>query len=169
MIYRNANLYNIKIRSKKQKTYHIKPTLAMTFYNFYIFNRKGVCLFYKEWNRPLYTLQDDPDEDRKLMFGMLFSLKDLTAKMSPEVSTQGIHTVKTPNYTIHHYESLSGISFVLNTDPSIPDMYDKLFHIYSKIFVDCVNKNILNYNYKIGDVIDCPIFSQSVENYLQSL
>ena len=36
-------------------------------YNIYIYNRKGKCLYYKEWLRPLNTLSDDPIEERKLM------------------------------------------------------------------------------------------------------
>ena len=41
--------------------------VAMAAFNFYCFNRKGNCLFYKEWMRPLNTLSDDPDEEKKLM------------------------------------------------------------------------------------------------------
>ncbi|KAL8548813.1 hypothetical protein ACS0TY_007904 [Phlomoides rotata] len=47
----------------------------------YIFNRNGICLLYREWNRPLKTLSSQ--QDHKLMFGLLFSLKSLTAKMDP--------------------------------------------------------------------------------------
>lgn len=47
----------------------------------YVFNRNGVCLLYREWNRPLKTLSSQ--QDHKLMFGLLFSLKSLTAKMDP--------------------------------------------------------------------------------------
>jgi hypothetical protein len=47
----------------------------------YVFNRSGVCLLYREWNRPLHTL--NAQQDHKLMFGLLFSLKSLTAKMDP--------------------------------------------------------------------------------------
>ncbi|KAF3773243.1 Trafficking protein particle complex subunit 1 [Nymphaea thermarum] len=47
----------------------------------YIFNRNGVCLLYREWQRPLKTLS--PQQDQKLMFGLLFSLKSFTAKMDP--------------------------------------------------------------------------------------
>lgn len=36
-------------------------------YNFYIYNRKGKCLYYREWNRPLNTLSDDTDEEKRLM------------------------------------------------------------------------------------------------------
>lgn len=50
-------------------------------YMLYIFNRNGVCLLYREWNRPLKTLNSH--QDHKLMFGLLFSLKSLTAKMDP--------------------------------------------------------------------------------------
>lgn len=47
----------------------------------YVFNRNGICLLYREWNRPLHTL--NAQQDHKLMFGLLFSLKSLTAKMDP--------------------------------------------------------------------------------------
>eukprot|EP01018_Ginkgo_biloba_P025733 Gb_33295 [translate_table: standard] len=47
----------------------------------YIFNRNGVCLYYRDWLRPLTTLS--PQQDHKLMFGLLFSLKSFTAKMDP--------------------------------------------------------------------------------------
>ncbi|KAG8051825.1 hypothetical protein GUJ93_ZPchr0001g31953 [Zizania palustris] len=47
----------------------------------YVFNRGGVCLLYREWHRPLRTL--DPIQDQKLMFGLLFSLRSFTAKIDP--------------------------------------------------------------------------------------
>lgn len=43
---------------------------------------QGKCLYYREWNRPVHTLSDDPEEDKRLMFGMLFSIKDLVNKVS---------------------------------------------------------------------------------------
>ena len=47
-----------------------------------IFNRQGVPLYYKEWAREL-AARNQADE-HKLMFGFLFSLKQLVAKMSPK-------------------------------------------------------------------------------------
>jgi hypothetical protein len=67
---------------------------AMIF-NLYIYDRRGKCLFYKEWSRPLNTLADDPEEEKKLMFGMVYSLKELTSKISPTRGPEGLHTVKT--------------------------------------------------------------------------
>ena len=48
-----------------------------------IFNRQGVPLFYHEWARPL-AARDEMKEEHKLMFGFLFSLKQLVGKMSPK-------------------------------------------------------------------------------------
>jgi trafficking protein particle complex subunit 1 len=64
-------------------------------FNLYIYDRRGKCLFYKEWSRPLNTLADDPEEEKKLMFGMVYSLKELTSKISPTRGPEGLHTVKT--------------------------------------------------------------------------
>lgn len=50
---------------------------------------------------------------------MLFSLKDLVSKLSP---TQGdsLHVMRTSNYSLHHFQSLSGLVFVINTKPDVP-------------------------------------------------
>ena len=54
-------------------------------------------------------------------FGMLFSLKDLTSKLSPDgQGLDHLHTVKTDAFTLHHYQSPSGLMFVLNTHPDLP-------------------------------------------------
>lgn len=46
---------------------------------------QGACLFYREWSRPLNTLAGDPQEERKLMFGMLYSIKGLVAALGSKV------------------------------------------------------------------------------------
>lgn len=62
-------------------------------------------------------------------FGMLFSLKDLTSKLSPSSdlqqdpvgnSTDQLHIVKTNTFTLHHYQSISGLMFIINTHNNIP-------------------------------------------------
>lgn len=50
---------------------------------------------------------------------MLFSLKDVSSKLSPSPGVDGLHTVKTNTFTLHHFESLTGMMFVLNTAPEI--------------------------------------------------
>lgn len=47
-----------------------------------IFNRQGASLYYREYSRPKAI--KDLNEEHKLMFGFLFSLKQLVGKMSPK-------------------------------------------------------------------------------------
>ncbi|RZC69800.1 hypothetical protein C5167_032934 [Papaver somniferum] len=86
----------------------------------YVFNRNGVCLLYREWNRPLRTLSSQ--QDHKLMFGLLFSLKSFTAKMDPSSVEKGnlgvpqlpgqgcsFHSFSTNSYKLSLMETPSGI------------------------------------------------------------
>ena len=50
---------------------------------------------------------------------MLFSLKDLSSKLSPTAGAEGLHTVKMNTFTLHHFESFTGMMFVLNTAPEV--------------------------------------------------
>ena len=53
----------------------------MTIYNMFIFNRKGDCLFEKEWQRSFRA--QSPEEEKKLLYGLIFSLKDFVKKSYP--------------------------------------------------------------------------------------
>jgi hypothetical protein len=50
---------------------------------------------------------------------MIFSLKDLASKLSPSQG-ESLHIVKTNTFTLHHFQSLSGFVFVINTKPDVP-------------------------------------------------
>ncbi|KAG4987599.1 hypothetical protein JHK85_030582 [Glycine max] len=120
----------------------------------YVFNRNGVCLLYREWNRPLRTL--DAQQDQKLMFGLLFSLKSLTAKMDPtsavekgnlgmpQLPGQGcsFHSFRTNTYKLSFMESPSGIKIILVTHPRTGDLRESLKYIYN-LYVEYVVKNPL--------------------------
>ncbi|KAL4200474.1 hypothetical protein AMTRI_Chr03g56680 [Amborella trichopoda] len=84
-------------------------------------NRNGLCLFYREWLCPLKTLS--PQQDHKLMFGLVFSVKSFTTKMDPadggnlefpQLPSQGcsFHSFRTNTYKLSFMESPSGIKNV---------------------------------------------------------
>ena len=50
---------------------------------------------------------------------MLFSLKDLASKLSPSPPVEGLHTVKTDSFTLHHYQSLTGMVLIMNSSPEV--------------------------------------------------
>ena len=79
---------------------------------------------------------------------------------------EGMHYYKTDTYVCHHFETASGIRFVLNTDRDAGDLRPNLRHIYSNIFVEYVVKNPLQ---KLNDPITCQGFISNLRQYISSL
>ncbi|XP_066371895.1 uncharacterized protein [Miscanthus floridulus] len=142
----------------------------------YVFNRNGVCLLYREWHRPLRTL--DPTQDHKLMFGLLFSLRSFTAKIDPTTAEKGnlgvpllpgqgcsFYSFKTNTYKLNLMESPSGIKLILITHPRTGDQRDSLKHIYN-LYVEYVVKNPL---YAPGTPIKCELFNKHLDQYVRTL
>ncbi|CAD5177113.1 unnamed protein product [Musa acuminata subsp. malaccensis] len=142
----------------------------------YIFNRGGVCLLYREWHRPLRTL--DANQDQKLMFGLLFSLRSFTAKMDPTSVDKGnlgvpllpgqgcsFYSFRTNTYKLSFMESPSGIKLILITHPKTSDHRESLKQIYS-LYVEYVVKNPL---YVPGTPIKSELFDTNLEQYVKTL
>ena len=55
---------------------------------------------------------------------------------------------------------------MLLTDLSATDMREALRHVYSQIYVECLTKNPL---FTPGEPISCPLFTQTLERYMNSL
>lgn len=143
----------------------------------YIFNRNGVCLHYHVWLRPHTTLSQQ--QDQKLMFGLLFSLKSFTAKMDPVGGNKGnlgipslpgqgcsFHSFRTNTYKLSFMESPSGIKLILVTDPRMGDLREALKFIYNNIYVEYVVKNPL---YTPGQPFKCELFNATLDQYVKTL
>lgn len=72
-------------------------------------------LLAQEWGRPKRS-EKQTAEDHKLMFGFLFSLKQLVQKLAPRGASGGFHTCSTSTYKLNYFETPSGFRFVLCTD-----------------------------------------------------
>ena len=66
----------------------------MTIHTIYIFDRAGSCIFYKEWSRTKKSGLPQ-DEEFKLMYGMIFSIKSFVQRMSPTDMKDGFLNYKT--------------------------------------------------------------------------
>ncbi|XP_065072779.1 trafficking protein particle complex subunit 1 [Ochlerotatus camptorhynchus] len=132
-------------------------------YNLYIFDKYGTLLHYAEWNR-LKQSGITKDEEAKLMYGMLFSLKSFVNKISPIDPKEGFLYYKTNKYALHYVEVSSGLNFVLNTDTTASGIKDFLLQLYSKIWVEYVVRNPL---WTIGTPVTSDLFKSKLDEFVK--
>ncbi|XP_045461510.1 trafficking protein particle complex subunit 1 [Harmonia axyridis] len=135
----------------------------MTIHNIYIFNKNGNLLYYNEWNRIKQTGMTR-DEEAKLMYGMLFSIKSFVNKISPTDPKDGFLYYKTSKYTLHYFETLTGLKFVLNTDNHAQSVRELLQQIYNQVYVEYVVKNPL---IDLAQPIESEIFKEKLDTLIK--
>ena len=124
----------------------------MPVHSLHIFDRKGKTLFTKA-----YVKDKEPQdaetlsEQRKLVFGMLYSLREIAAALTPQDSTHNkdLHSVRTAASTLYNYESNSGLRFALYvTDDAAltthaASIRQALEFIYNDIYINFVTRSPL--------------------------
>ncbi|CAD0200545.1 unnamed protein product [Chrysodeixis includens] len=136
----------------------------MTIHNLYIFDRYGTLLYYGEWNRSKQSGMSREEEEGKLMYGMLFSIKSFVAKISPLDPKDGFMNYKTSKYTLHCLETPSGLKFVMNTDNQAQGVRELLKKIYGEIYVKYAVRNPLC---GIGEPITSELFKNKLDAFVK--
>lgn len=93
----------------------------MPVHSIHIFDRKGKTLFTKRYMKDdAANNMDDEElsEQRKLVFGMLFSLREVVTSLTPEdlrdsTGTGALQSVQTGASTLYNYETASGLRFAM--------------------------------------------------------
>lgn len=94
------------------------------------------------------------------MYGMLFSLKSFVSKISPLDPKEGFLYYKTSKYTLHYFETPSGLKFVLNTDNASQNARELLQQLYREVYLEYVVKNPLC---KLNEPIQSELFKLKVD------
>ncbi|XP_062610122.1 trafficking protein particle complex subunit 1-like [Saccostrea cucullata] len=137
----------------------------MTVYTLYIFDRNGTCLYYTEWNRKKQSGMSK-DEEFKLMYGMIHSIKSFVQRISPTDLKEGFSSFRTSRYKLNFYETPSGMKFIMTTDLSVGNIKDVLHQIYSTIYVEYV---IRNPQCELGQPITSELFQNKLDEYVRGL
>lgn len=137
----------------------------MTVHNIYLFDRNGTLLFYHEWLRRKYTSMSK-EEEAKLLYGMLFSMKSFVHKLSPTDMKEGFLSYVTSAYRLNFLETASGLKFVLNTDPesSQQEIRELIRSLYANVYVEYAAKNPMSVP---GEIITSNLFRTKVDEHMK--
>ncbi|MCJ1373563.1 TRAPP subunit bet5 [Loxospora ochrophaea] len=146
----------------------------MVVYSFYVFDRHAECIYKKKWvpgpagssktallnGAPTQGRVLSAEDDAKLVFGTVFSLRNLVRKLGgPED--------KTGHYKLHYYETPTNLKFVMVTDTKTSNLRIVLHQIYVSLFVEYVVKNPLSPLEHPGGIgVNCELFELGLEQFI---
>ncbi|XP_055357316.1 trafficking protein particle complex subunit 1-like [Paramacrobiotus metropolitanus] len=110
-------------------------------YTLYIFDPNGCCIFYKEWARKRH-LKMAKEEEFKLMYGLIASIKSFVSRISPTEMKDGFQSYATDKYRLHFFESPTSLKFVMMSDLAAVSLKELLNSIYVA-YVETVCRNVL--------------------------
>ena len=122
----------------------------MPVHSLHIFDRKGKTLFTKRFVKDTEPVNPELlSEQRQLVFGMLYSLREVAACLSPESSKEkSLQLIRTGAATLHTYETPSGhrLALYVTDDPQgihAAGIRKALVHIYHELWIQCVVRSPL--------------------------
>ncbi|MCJ1337473.1 TRAPP subunit bet5 [Bachmanniomyces sp. S44760] len=148
----------------------------MVVYSFYIFDRHADCIYKKKWTPKVAQSNGLPNEvpqgkalsaedDAKLIFGTVFSLRNLVRKLGgPD---DNFLSYRTGHYKLHYYETPTSLKFVMVTDTRTNNLRIVLHQIYVSLYVEYVVKNPLSpAEHPAGLGVDCELFELGLEQFI---
>ncbi|KAK4249944.1 Longin-like domain-containing protein [Corynascus novoguineensis] len=154
----------------------------MVVYSFYIFDRHTECIYSKTW-LPSFssadpsppagggggtTLRASTADDAKLIFGTVFSLRNMVRKLGGD--NDAFVSYRTAHYKLHFYETASSLRLVMLTDTATLSMRNVLHQIYINLWVEYVVKNPLSpVEHKGGAGVRNEMFEMGLDQFVRGL
>lgn len=104
-------------------------------------------------------------DDQKLIFGLVFSLRNMVRKLGGDDDT--FLSYRTGEYKLHYYETPTRMKFVMLTDTGQKNLRPYLHQIWANLWVEFVVKNPLSPVEHPGGVgVACEMFEKGLEAFV---
>ncbi|EGG07462.1 uncharacterized protein MELLADRAFT_62639 [Melampsora larici-populina 98AG31] len=109
------------------------------------------------------------DEEAKLVYGLVFSLRNLVRKLAGR--DEPVHYYTTSTYSLHLFTTPTNITFVLLSSPMTESLQPVLKNIWKTSWTDFVIRNPLVSidSAQSGKGVDNEMFRRSVDNTMRAL
>lgn len=136
----------------------------MTVFSFYIFNRFGDNIFYKQWKRT----RSVPEGEARLVAGFVYTVQHISSQLS-STNNGGLRSISTPLYKLHYFETMTGYRAALMTDTNVSTTFARevLTEIFKTAFSKTVTRNP-NYRHEQGVLIEGTEFEEALDSLLRA-
>ncbi|KAK5067859.1 Trafficking protein particle complex subunit BET5, partial [Cryomyces antarcticus] len=108
------------------------------------------------------------EDDAKLIFGTVFSLKRMVRQLGGE--DDSFLSYRTGEYKLHYYETPTNIKFVMLTDTKTNNLRIVLHQIWANLYVEFVVKNPLSPAEHPGGVgVSNELFELGLESFISQV
>ncbi|CAJ2506337.1 Uu.00g004670.m01.CDS01 [Anthostomella pinea] len=119
-------------------------------------------------HHPVRSAKDQASDDAKLIFGTVFSLRNMVRKLGGE--DDAFIAYRTQHYKLHYYETPTNLRFALLTEPAALSMRNVLHQIYINLWVEYVVKNPLApVEHKGGEGVRNEMFEMGLDKFIRGL
>ncbi|KAI1805780.1 snare-like protein [Daldinia bambusicola] len=119
-------------------------------------------------NAAAAVLRKKKEDDAKLIFGTVFSLRNMVRKLGGD--DDAFISYRTAHYKLHYYETPTNLRFAMLTEPGALSMRNVLHQIYINLWVEYVVKNPLApVEHKGGEGVRNEMFEMGLDKFVRGL
>lgn len=166
-----------------------RSPVQLMIYSLWLFDRHCECIYTRHWNRgqreQAKESAENDDDDAKLLFGVVFSLRNMVQKLDPSIESTSPYgtgsggefvSYRTSAYKLHYYESPTSLKFIMISDIKVDSLRLVLHQIYVSLYVEYVVKNSLasvehgrlNKDEE-GEGVGVELFNMALDSFVTSL